>query len=306
MEELQPEEEIVLFEMPVEFDLEKSESEGRRFVSGYATTEAPDIDGESLLLKGLDWQPLQERGFINYDHQKRVIAGGKMPIIIGWPTEVKMLEKGLHVTGELMNGDPMASEQNRLANEMWELGIALKKSGGNRSLAYSIEGGVLERRGKKLVRTRATMVALTHKPVNPECSVEVFAKSFCCGKCSPDHDEYNPAHACGNKQVELVDGLPFLTKALEKAASTSNHGALLLENLDRGMSAAMYGDKDCGCFDRKTGAFHKSLTGAHEHLTKCLGHNSQDTFNFLRKIIVGSEKSADLAVLAKTAGLIRQ
>lgn len=297
----------IYIHLPAEPDLVKSESGDRRCVKGFAATQDIDRHKEELLLKGLDFADLADHGHINYDHQRVQIAGARMPIIIGWPTHVEMkLEKGLWVEGELINGDPMASELNRLANEMWELGIQLKKSGGNRSLAYSIEGGVVQRRGKKLVRTKANMVALTHKPVNPACTVEMFAKSLCCGRCSPDHPEYNPAHSCSNKAVEIEDGLPHLGQRLEKAADTAGYGALLKENLDRHLSKVLYGDGECDCYDRKTGRFYKSITGAFHHMTDCLGYGREDTHKFLRRLVRGSEKSADLAALAKTAGLLRQ
>ncbi len=309
MEESTQQDFEVLFEMPATLELKKSQDgQGRRCVRGLATSENEDLDGETLLKSGLDWQPLRDRGHINYDHQRRRIAGGVLPIIIGVPDEVVMKSEGLWVEGTLFDGDPEESEINRLANEMWSMGQSLQKSG--RSLAYSIEGKVLLRRGKKLVKTQADMVALTYKPVNPSCTVELFAKSLCCGRCSPDHPQFNPAHKCGNKHepdTVFQDGLPFLAKALEVAAATTGgHGALLRENLDRGLTRVLYGDKDCGCFDRKNGRFHKGIVGAHGHMTGCLGYGRDDTFRVLKKIVRGAEKSADLAALAKQAGFIRQ
>lgn len=293
--------------IPVTDLLMKSEGEGkegRRCVKGFASTEAMDQDREQVLQAGLDFSYLRKSGFINYDHQYMELGGAKAPIIIGYPTVVEMRDRGLWVEGDLLKADGSnTSEQMRLANEMWELGQALQKSGSDRRLAYSVEGGVLERRGKKIVRSIARHVALTHKPVNPECSVETFAKSLCCGKCSPGHPGFNPAHRCGHKHVEMP--LDALSAGLEKAASTGSHGALMKENLDRGLSTALYGEKDCGCYDAATGRFHKGISGAHEHMVKCMGQPARESIGFLRKIIGGAGKSADLAALATTAGLIR-
>lgn len=306
MDEFKPED-IFYIDIPgVELLLKSDgEGEGRRCTKGYASTEDLDQDREQVLQKGLDFSYLKKSGYLNYDHQKMRVHGAELPIIVGYPTHVEMRDRGLWVEGELLKGDPQSSEQMRLANELWELGQALQKSGTDRRLAYSVEGGVLERRGKKIVRSVARHVAVTHKPVNASCSIETFAKSLCCGKCSPHHPEFNPAHHCGNKHVE-VDGLPFLSKALEKAADTVGHGALLKENLDRGLSTALYGEKDCGCYDRTTGRFKDGLAGAHRHLVKCMQQPEKDSVNFLRKIIGGAGKSADLAALATTAGLIRK
>jgi hypothetical protein len=287
----------------------KSDKEGeeRRCTRGYASTEDLDQDREQVLQSGLDFSYLQKSGFLNYDHQKMIINGAEVPIIIGYPTVVEMRDRGLWVEGELLKADGTCpSEQLRLADEMWALGQALQKSGSNRRLAYSVEGGVLERRGKKIVRSVARHVAVTTKPVNSSCSIETFAKSLCCGKCSPHHPGYNPAHRCGNKHVEIEGDLPHLAKALEKAATTESHGALLKENLDRGLSTVLYGGKGCGCYDPENGRFFKGLAGAHDHLVKCMGRPSRESIGLLRTIIGGAGKSADLAALAKTAGLIRQ
>lgn len=306
--------EEIFFEMPVELDLEKAEGEGKRCVAGHGSTSSKDKDEEEIILKGMDYHPLAADGFVNYDHQRRVIGGVKVPMIIGVPTAVEMRPTGLWIESELLKGDPMASEQMRLANEMWELGVALKKAGGTRKLAYSIEGHTLERRGKKLVRTVARHVALTHKPVNPACTVEVFAKSFCCGKCSPDHPEYNPAHKCGNKHHEFTDGLPHLTAALEKAMSLTSGGsattertsALIRENIDRGLTTVLYGDNDCpDCFDPSTGRFRDGVAGALKHMVGCLGHGKNESYRLLKRLLSGGEKNPAIAALVKQAGLVR-
>lgn len=316
------EEEKFYLHIPVTDLLLKSEGEdkdGRRCVKGYASTGDIDQDGEQVIQKGIDFSYLKKNGFINYDHLGKCLncgshypgnscpncgAVGKQPLIIGVPTQVEMHDRGLWLESELFkSGGSATSEQLRMANEMWEFGQALKKSGNGRSLAYSIEGGILERRGKKVVRSRANHAALTHKPVNTSCSVETFVKSLCCGRCSPHHPDYNPAHKCGNKHVDVT--LPELSQGLEKAASTATQGALMLQNLDRGISSVLYGDKDCGCYDSHTGRFHKGLNGAIDHMTKCLGKPKKDSITFLKHIIGGAGNSADLAALAVTAGLIR-
>lgn len=278
-----------------------AKSEGsKRCVKGFASTEVLDQQSETVLQKGLDFSYLRDHGFINYDHQRVVIAGAEVPIIIGHPTLVEMRPGGLWCEGELLTGDPMASEQIRLANEMWQLGQSLQKSG-TRRLAYSAEGKVLERRGKKVVRAKVENAALTHKPVNTSCSVELFAKSLCCGRCSPDHPEYNPAHRCHNKDdAEFPEPEAFL-KALEAAMSTASAPDLLTENLDRGVTSVLYGDQDCGCFERKTGRFHKGLGGAVGHLATCRGHGKDRSIQFLQKLVKAAETDAWVHGLTRAA-----
>lgn len=284
----------------------EEDAKGRRLIKGFASTEALDKDREQVLQKGIDFSPLARDGFINWDHlYEEVVPGVQVPFIIGHPVQVEMLAKGLFVEGELLQGTPeeiAVSPRLRLASEAWLLQNKLQKSG-QRSLAWSVEGGVRERRGNKVVRSVVKNLALTHKPVNPECTVESFAKSLCCGRCSPDHPQYNPAHSCGNKAID-PGPLPALTKAVE-GMNTDTAGALLRENLDRRLTRVLYGPSDCGCFDGQTGRFNGGLKKAVEHMTGCLGHRQDETIAFLRKVLHGAEKNGELATLVKTAGITR-
>jgi hypothetical protein len=269
----------------IEAELVKSEGDGRRIVRGYASTESLDQQGEVILKSGIDFSYLLKSGFLNYDHQKADLGGVHMPVIVGVPTHAEIRDKGLWVEGELLKADgPVAptSEQLRAANELWELGVALQKSG-RRALSYSVEGTVVERRGNKIVKSLVKHVAITHKPVNPECTIEVFAKSLCCGNCGKG------GHACSH--------------GMHKAMSTDSAAPLLKENLDRGMGGILYGAADCGCYDKETGRFAKGSSGALDHLTNCLGHPRGTALRFLRGLVKGSAKRADLAALVRQAGI---
>ena len=311
----------ILFELPIEMELRKSSSGDRRILRGYASTSAVDADGETILQNGIDFSPLMRSGYINYDHQSKCLscgqvsasprcscgtAGAKMPIIIGYPTMAEIREKGLWLESELLNSSDMGgvtSDQIRIADEMWALGMALKKSGGSRKLAYSVEGGVLERHGKKVRRSVVRHAALTHKPVNEEATVELFQKSICCGKCSPDHPLYIPGHSCG------AHGAAALQKAMstETGTPTANgNSPLMLQNLDPRMTSVLYGDGisvgTCDCCE-PGGRFKGGLIGAVEHLKKCKGISQDDSINFLRKIIHNAPNQLGLAALVKQAGL---
>jgi hypothetical protein len=304
----------VFFQTPVDF-LEKSIDDGpaKRMVKGIMSTEKSDHDGESISQKGLDCTYLMKSGYINYDHQRRIVAGVKMPVIIGYPTKLERGDRCHILEGELLQGDPTRSEQMRLAEEMWQLGMGLQKSGIARRLAYSVEGPPPKKRGKKIVEAKVYNVALTHKPVNDECSLEMFMKSLCCGKCSPSHPEYNPAHSCGNKHHEFADGLPHLMHAMEKALESTNSGPvsaertspLMRENLDLGLTTALYGDNPCdNHFNPSSGCFHKGISGAYEHMTGCLGHDSTHAHKLLSSLIHGARYDEELFALTKTAGLV--
>ena len=281
----------ILFEIPVELELRKSEDGGRRIIRGYASTERIDQDGEVILQSGIDFNPLLKSGFLNYDHQYRTIAGARLPIIIGYPTKAEIRDKGLWVEGELLKSDnPVCtSEQIRLADELWELGMALQKSG-SRSLAYSVEGAVLQRQGNKIIKSVVRHLAVTHKPVNPEATVELFAKAMGCS-IRQDQGEHRLEYVCAPGD-------------LEKAMSTETAAPMLRENLDRGLTTLLYGDGTCNCFYPSTGRFKSGIPGAVEHLVKCQGYSREAAIRFLRKIVHGAAKEANLAAMVKKAGLV--
>lgn len=284
----------VLFEMPVELELVKSVGGGKRIIRGYASTENVDQQGEVILQNGIDFTPLLKSGFLNYDHQYKNLNGAKLPIIVGYPTKAEIRDKGLWVEGELLKSDGTStSEQLRLADELWELGCALQKSGG-RSLAYSVEGGVVERKGNRITKSVVRHLAVTHKPVNPEATVELFAKSFfvACGNCSKQ-GICDLAECAAHEQIK-------------KAMSTTSASPQMLENLDRGLTSVLYGDADCGHYDRNTGKFHNGISGAVEHLEQCQGYSKQDSIGFMRKLIKAAPHRPDVAALVKTAGFGQQ
>lgn len=287
-----------LFEVPIELKLEKSASgEGRRMVRGYASMEKMDQQGEIILQGGIDFSPLLKSGFLNYDHQTlTTVPGVRMPTIVGYPTKAEIRDKGLWVEGELLKSDDPnpQSEQLRLANELWEVGIALQKSGGQRSLAYSVEGGVIERKGNRIVKSVVRHLAITHKPVLAEATVELFAKSFFV--------------ACGNCDKQGICDLAECAKhaAMKKAMSTASAAPMMRENLDRGLSSVLYGPAECGHYDRQTGKFNDGINGAMEHLEKCQGLTKQQGIDFLRKLLNVAPHRPDVAALVATAGFGQQ
>ena len=297
-----------LFELPVELELRKSVSGNRRIVRGYASTENIDQDGEVILQKGIDFSPLLKSGYVNYDHQYQNIAGAKVPILIGVPKLAEFDGKGWVVESELFkSGDGgISSNQIRLADEMWELGMALQKSDSGRRLAYSVEGGVVYRdpqNPKKIVKSVVRHVALTHKPVNEECTVDLFMKSLCCGRCSPDHPNHIPGHSCGSHGHDSIEKSE--AAAPPSAMSTESAAPLLKQNLDKGLTSALYGDVESDCYDPASGKFKDGLEGAVKHMTQHLGHSKANSVAFLRKLLAGAGKDANIAALVTQAGFVQ-
>lgn len=156
----------------------------RRRIAGVVSTDCRDKQRERLLQEGLDFTPFLKEGFINDNHAKGIQG------IIGEPDPSSFFrfKKG----DRLPNGDIAKSnghwseawlyEGDPRADEVWKKAMAMKKSGARRRLGFSIEGGAIKTRetpnGKDIVKGVVRHVAVTHCPVNPETSLETFAKSL--------------------------------------------------------------------------------------------------------------------------------
>lgn len=157
-------EDLFKFFVDADVDIQKSNKEGKRIIQGYASTPTQDRQGESLVQKGLDITDFVNFGYLNYDHDNS--------IILGYPTENTHIdEKGLWVEGELLKGIPMA-------DQIWELALALKKSNAPRRLGFSVEGKVIERRGSQILKAKIYNCAITPNPVNTDATWEAVVKSF--------------------------------------------------------------------------------------------------------------------------------
>lgn len=198
------------FRFFLEADLSKSgDSEERRIIKGYASTETEDRQGESLVQKGLDISDFVNFGYFNFDHDNS--------IIVGYPHKelCRVDDNGFWVEGELLKGIPEA-------DRMWNLAIALKKSRAPRRVGFSIEGKVLERDGSKIVKAKIFNVAVTANPVNTTCSWEAVVKSFNADTAhkreTPTVDSLEKALEAGHEvnPTELEGGETFRKESLDK------------------------------------------------------------------------------------------
>lgn len=153
----------------------------RRRIAGVISTETKDRQDEIVIQNGLDFTPFLAYGHFNDNHGKGPGAA------VGAPLEVKQFAKGQI----LPNGKAAVSNctwaegilypDYPKAEELWDLGIAMQKSGGLRTLGFSIEGKVKARTGsdrKTIAKAEVEHVAITHVPVNPETKLECLAKSL--------------------------------------------------------------------------------------------------------------------------------
>lgn len=169
------------FEILLKAEIVEGDEDGKRFIQGIASTEHLDKQKEKVIQKGLDFSEFLDTGFFNDNHARSTGA------VVGYPTKAEFLPgKGWYVEGELLKG-------HKPADDIWTLAKSLEKAGSGRHLGLSIEGKTLLKKGNCIVKAKVRHVAITHCPVNPNCTVEMLAKSFCstpdiekCVSCDPD------------------------------------------------------------------------------------------------------------------------
>lgn len=153
------------FSIPIELIKSK---EGEWRIGGIASDqEAHDLQGEQVLIEGLDLSYLTQRGTFNWDH-------GKDPgDIVG---EIDLAQKvdgnrRLYVEGFLY-------PNVKKAREIYDLMQSLKKCGSKRKLGLSLEGKIKERdeTGRQIRKAWIKNVAITYHPINQGTWVD-FCKS---------------------------------------------------------------------------------------------------------------------------------
>lgn len=212
MDDLVQKDDTFRFHIPASFT---KGDDGKMWISGIASTEHEDLQGEKIKQDGLELSYFLKRGFFNDDHAKE--TGAK----VGIPTEAVITKKGLWVKGYLL-------ETGR-AKSIFELATALEKAGGERKLGFSVEGKVMGRdNNNPRVITKAWIkdVAVTASPINPNTFLEL-AKSFANADCTQilvdaEDETEAVAKSTGAKdkkkekkesETDVVDALEAVTQA---------------------------------------------------------------------------------------------
>lgn len=184
---------------------EKSSSEDEWRIAGYASTSSEDRQGDEIIQKGLDYSDFVNYGWFNYDHDNAKI--------LGYPdkSKCKVDSKGFYVEGTLL-------KDVSIAKSMWETAVALKKSGSDRRLGFSVEGKVLKRNDLgQIVKAKIYNVAITANPVNTTCSWEALVKSF-----TNDPKELEKAEALEAGHGDS-NGSPLVRESLDSAFKTLSY-----------------------------------------------------------------------------------
>lgn len=188
----------IFIPIDIEGSIRKSNEEGQGkkwYVRGYASTPDLDLQGDIVQPSGIDIEYFKKHGWINYEHKQEA------KFAIGTPTDNSYIDfqKGLFVEAQLF-------QDNEYAQEMWALAHSLEKSGNERKLGFSIEGGIRKRndRNNRIIEELVIKnVAITKSPANPNATWETFMKSWTTGH------EINPE--------SQVDGASLRTESLAHA-----------------------------------------------------------------------------------------
>lgn len=196
---------------------------------GFASSPAQDFDGEQVIQKGLDIEPLAKHGFVDWNHH--------VDDVIGWVTDAdfrvnphnKNKEKGLYTEFQLTKGDPQAEKQ-------YGKMLALEKAGCPRTFGLSVEGTRKQAIGGKVTQAVIYGLALTPYPKNKETSARAFMKSLLEGTLS-----FSELERSGERMFEsdligrIVDGVSKAIMAgTDRGGTTQTGGAALArESLGR-------------------------------------------------------------------------
>ncbi len=143
------------FVMPAE--LEKAK-DGKWKVRGLASNQITDQQGETIIQKGMDLTPIdQKKGVLNWDHKKG--PENTIGLLDGYSQG----ENGLYVEGRLFKNHTKAVAVKEIMDSL---------DGEDRGrMGLSVEGQILERdpaNPKIIKKCRISAIALTMNPVNTE------------------------------------------------------------------------------------------------------------------------------------------
>jgi hypothetical protein len=225
------------FDFFVPLDISKSqrqsEKDQQRWIEGIASTDHKDLQGETVYQKGIDFSYFLTYGYFNNDHKPG--PGNK----IGQPTECKIVKGELWVKGFLF-------KNHKIADEIWELIHAIKASGSDRKVGFSVQGKVLKRAGSRILACWIQDIAVTVAPVNTNTWLDIVKALDALDPeswCASDFDEIYledtigkaiPCDTrcknnckeckCGKKDSSISEEEMDLKKEVEKSSSELSDG----------------------------------------------------------------------------------
>lgn len=174
----------------------------RRRIAGIISTERLDKQGEIVVQKGLNFATFLKEGYFNDNHSKKTAD------VLGAPDKdgVKKFQKGERLPdGSTADSNCTWAEGHLFdtpdATRIWNLGMAMKKSGAGRRLGFSIEGSILKRMGpsnRVVAQADVRNVAITNCPVGEGTRLETLAKSLADVESGSADDDVEKALTMGD------------------------------------------------------------------------------------------------------------
>lgn len=209
---------------------------GKRFLRGVASTPDKDLQDEFVIQKGLDLRYFLRHGYLNDDHK----PGFENKV--GQPTgaEIKSIKdsRGKQVLGMWLEGYLWPKGAHRGADAIWELGKALEMAGSNRRLGFSIQGKVLKREGKRILKAWIQDVAVTPSPVNTATWLELV-DSLSKGQWASESDVLELRKSI---QQDVFKDSPLIEEPWEEKALGAA-SPMAIESLEERMKVQTYRGK---------------------------------------------------------------
>jgi hypothetical protein len=206
-------------------------------LEGFASTPDLDADGETLVQKGLNFEPLIQHGWVNWDHDRTKLIG--YPKTAGLRQVPDSTDKGLHVQLELLKGIP-------LAQNVWNIAKALEENKAPRELGLSIEGQRKEVGSNgRVLKADVLGLAVTPYAKNKRASARALIKGMT--GATVDGEPYNPEDFEPPERLG-THFIQELSEAIKKAIDVSSDiggttqiggDAAKREAIDRGKDAVV-------------------------------------------------------------------
>lgn len=137
-------------------------------ISGVASDNSEDADGEVLEPSGFDISDFKKHGLINLEHFPTRKQSPKA--WIGEPLDAKIKDNKFHIKAKLW-------KDSELAREAYDTMITMQNSGSNRKVGWSIEGNATKRdpaNDKRILKAKITNCALTFRPKNMNTFADII------------------------------------------------------------------------------------------------------------------------------------
>lgn len=193
---------------PVDATLFKAEPAASPYlakIQGYCSTERRDRQDEVLLQRGLDFDEFVKYGYFNDNHAQETGAQVGVPQMAEYHPG-----KGWFTQGYLL--------RTPRSERIYDLAKSLV--GTSRKLGFSVEGKVEGREGKTIVRAKIRHVAITHCPVNPDCTWELVAKALSAGGTAGGSANGGSIWTNGDEDLERDRPLPGRHRCHHKGCRT--------------------------------------------------------------------------------------